>query len=87
MYYFNRDMTIWKNFSYIIKKNNSELICHKKYLKAEKRFNTKDSIQCFYVPVILFDSVYRKNGNYYSNVLLETFIHNIFWKNIRNFGF
>ena len=32
---------IWEKVSNIIKKINSELIYNKKYLKAEKRFNTK----------------------------------------------
>ena len=72
-------MTIWEKLSnIIIKKINSELIYNKKYLKAEKRFNTKESFQCFYIPVILFDSVYRKDRKYYPKVLLEKFIHNFF---------
>ena len=36
----------------------------KRYLKADKRFNTNKMLQCFYIPVILFDSVYKKDGNY-----------------------
>ena len=72
-------MTIWEKLSnIIIKKINSELIYNKKYLKAEKRFNTKESFQCFYIPVILFDSVYRKDRKYYPKVFLEKFIHNFF---------
>ena len=35
------------NTSSILKKLNSELTYNKKYLKAEKRFNTKESFQCF----------------------------------------
>ena len=50
-------MTIWGKVSNITNKINSELIYNKKYQKAEKRFNTKESF-CFYIPVILFDSVY-----------------------------
>ena len=81
-------MTIWEKFSnIIINKFNSELIYNKKYLKAEKRLNTKESFQFFYIPVILFDSFYRKDGNYYSKVFLEKIIHNFFWKIIINFGF
>ena len=72
-------MTIWKKVSNIIKmKINIELIYNKKYLKTEKRFNTEESFQCFYIPVILLDSVYRKEGNYYPKVFLEKFIHNFF---------
>ena len=72
-------MTIWKKVSNIIKKKiNIELIYNKKYLKTEKRFNTEESFQCFYIPVILLDSVYRKEGNYYPKVFLEKFIHNFF---------
>ena len=50
----------------------------KKYQKAEKRFNTKESFQSFYIPVKLFDSVNIKDGNYYPKVFLEKFIHNFF---------
>ena len=56
---------------------------NKKYLKAKKKFNTKESFQCFIKTVMLFDSVYRKDGNYYPKV----FIHNFSWKNVRNIGF
>ena len=34
-----------------------------------------------------FDSVYEKDGNYYLKVFLEKFIHNYFWRNIRNVSF
>ena len=54
---FVKYMIIWEKVSNIIKNFNSELIYNKKYLKAEKRFNTKESFQRFYIPVILFDSV------------------------------
>ena len=84
---FDKYMIIWEKGSNIIKKINSEFICSKKYLKAEKRFNTKESFQCFYVAVILFDSVYRKNGNYYRKLLLEKFIHNIFLEKYKKFWF
>ena len=47
-------------------------------LKSEKRFNTKENFQCFYTRVILSDSVYRKDGNYYLKVFLEIFIYNFF---------
>ena len=33
------------------------------------------------------DSVYTKDENYYPKVFLEKFIHNSFWRNIRNLGF
>ena len=42
-----------------------------KTLKADKRFNTKESFPYFYIPVILFDSVYRKDRNNYAKVFLE----------------
>ena len=43
----------------------------KKYLITKKAFNTKESLHCLYwkvipVPVILVESVYRKNENYNS---------------------
>ena len=66
--FFDKYMTVWEKDSNIIKKINGELIYNKKYLKAEKRFNSKESFQCFYIPVILFDSVYKKDRNYYPKV-------------------
>ena len=50
-------VNIMKNKEYSEKKDNSEMIYSKIYLKAEKRFNTKESFQCFYIPVILLDWV------------------------------
>ena len=64
---------IWEKVSNIIKKINSELIYNKKYLKAEKRFNKRESFQCFYIPVILLDSVYRKDRNYYPTIIQKYF--------------
>ena len=62
---------IWKKATSIIKIVINELICNKKYLKAEKRFNTKESLQCFYIQV--FVSVYKE---------IETIIQKCFWKNL-----
>ena len=58
---------------------NYELIYNRKYLKPEKKINTKESFQSFYIPVILFHSVHRKDGNYYQ-VILEKIFHNLFEK-------
>ena len=44
-------------------------------------------MKALYIPVILLDSVYRKDGKHYLKVFLEKFIHNIFWRNIKNFRF
>ena len=41
-------------------------------------FNTKDSFQCFYITVILINSAYRKDENYYPKVFLEKY-NNVFW--------
>ena len=79
-------MKIWEKVSNAIKKNNSELVYNKKYLKAEKNINAKEILQCFYIPVILIDSVYKKDEQYYPKVFLEKVIHNVFWRSIRNFG-
>ena len=73
--FFDKYMIIWEKLSNIIKnKFNSKLIYNKKYLKDKKKFNTKESFQCFFTPVILIDSVYRKDENYYRKVFLEKFI-------------
>ena len=58
---FDKYMTVWEKVRNTIKANlNSELICNKKYPKTEERFSRKES---FYIPEILFDSVYRKDEN------------------------
>ena len=62
-------METWEKISNIIKKINSELIFSKKCPIAYKTFNTQETFPCFYeklipVPVILIDSVYRKDENY-----------------------
>ena len=52
---FDKYMTIWEKVSNIIKKGfNGELKYNKKYIKAEKRFSTKESFQYFYIPVHTF---------------------------------
>ena len=86
---FGKYMIIWEKVSNTRKKkkNVSEITYNKKYLKPGKRFDMKDGFQCFYIPVILFDSVYIIYGNYYLKKLFEKFIHIFFWKNIINFSF
>ena len=71
---FDKFNEIWK-VSNFIKKINSELVYNKKYIKRENKMNTKESLQCFYIPVMLIDSVYRKDENYYPKVILEK--HNL----------
>ena len=44
---------------------------NKKYLKDEKRFNTKENLQYFFTPVVLFDLAYRKDRNYYPKLFLK----------------
>ena len=73
---FDKYKEIWEKVNKIIKEIISELIYSKKYLIPKKTFNTKESFQFFYrkvmlVPVILIDSVYRKDENYYPKVFLE----------------
>ena len=51
---FDKYMKITENGSNMIKnKFDSELIYNKKYLKAAKKFNPKESFQCFCILVIL----------------------------------
>ena len=70
---FDKYIEIWQKVKNTIKKINSQLIYTKKYLIAKETFNTKESFQCYYrevipVPVILNDSVYGKDENYYPKV-------------------
>ena len=44
---FDNYMKVWEKVSNIIERINSELIYNKKYLKSEKRFNTKKSFHVF----------------------------------------
>ena len=50
-----------------------------------KKFDRKESFQCFYILVILIDSVYKKDENCYPKVFLERFIHKLFWRSVGNF--
>ena len=59
--FFDKYMKTQKKVGNIIKKVNSQLIYNKKYLKAENKFNTQKNFECFYMPVILIYSVYRKD--------------------------
>ena len=70
---FDKYNEILKEVSNIIKKRfNSKLVYNKKYLNI----NTKEGFQCFYAPVILIDSVYRKDETYYPKVFLENYNFN-----------
>ena len=74
-------MTIWEKVSNIRKKKfNSELMYNKKVSKIWKRFITRKSFPYFYIPVILLDSIYRKDENYYPKVFLEEFINKFLGK-------
>ena len=53
----------------LYKKINSEVVYNKRYIKYEK----KESFQWFYIPVILNDSGYRKDENYFLKMFLEKF--------------
>ena len=75
-------ITIWKFVKRLAIKWKKKL---KK--KKKKKLNTKESFQCFYIPVILIDSVHRKDENYYPQVFLEKFMNNFLWRSIRIFGF
>ena len=71
---FDKHNEIWKNASDIVtKKTNSELVYNEKYIKAENKINAKESFQCFYIPGILIDLVYKKNENYYPKVIWYDF--------------
>ena len=70
---------IWKKVSNIIKKEfDSKPVYNKKYLKSKiksykGKINTKEGSHCIYTSVILIDSAYRKNKNYYSKMFIEKY--------------
>ena len=70
-----------------LKKIDGELVCNKKNLKAEKKFITKECFQCFNIPIILIESVYRKDENLFPKMFTERSIHNFLLRGMRNFGF
>ena len=65
--------TLEKVRNIITDKFNSELIYSKKISKNWKKINTIGSFQCLYALVILIDSIYRKDENYYPKVFLEIY--------------
>ena len=65
----------------------NKLIYNKFYLKAEEKFNIKDGFHCFYIPVILFDSIYVNSGNYYPKMFFVKLFITFFWKNVISFDF
>ena len=79
---FGKRLAIWLKqlivYLYIIKKVK---------ISKLKRFKSKENFQYSYITVILFDSVYKKDGNLNPKVILEKFIHNFFRRNIKKFGF
>ena len=69
---FDKCIAIWEKLSTIIKKIILSFIYNnKKYLKLEKGFNTKESFQWFYIPVILFDSILQKRWKLLSESVFE----------------
>ena len=63
-------MTIWEKVGNVTKKINSELIYNKKYLKAEKRFNTKESF--------IKRKVYKEKRKFIKK--MGTIMRKFFWK-------
>ena len=70
-----KDATIFDKYIKIREKVSNTIKRKKIYTEL---FNKKERFQCFYIPVILFDSVYRKDGNYYLKVFLGKSIHKFF---------
>ena len=69
---------ISEKVSNIIKKEfNSELVYKKKQKKTKKKKNLKVEKnylnKAFYISVIVIDSVYRKDENYYLKMFLEKY--------------
>ena len=80
-------MKFGKKVSNIIKKEfDSKSVCNEKYMKTKtKSYNgkintnfqnnkiSKEGSQCICLSLVLIDSVYRKDKNYYPQVFLEEF--------------
>ena len=84
---FDKYNEIWEKLA-ISPKGNLMVNLHiiKKSLKAEKKINTKEIFQYFWITIIVIDSVYRKDENYYLKVFSENIVsmttENILMKNI-----
>ena len=63
-------MEVLEKVRNIIKKANLivNLNIIKNIYELKKKINAKGGFQCLYAPVILIDSIYRKDENYYSKV-------------------
>ena len=71
---FIKCMEILEKVSNIIKnKLNSELMYSKQHLNAGKNIHVKEGFPCLYAPIILIDSIYRKDENYHFKVFLEKY--------------
>ena len=72
---FIKYLEILEKFRNIIKnKFGSKHIYSTKYIKAEKKIiNAKGGFQGLYAPVILIDSVYRKDESHYLKLFLEEY--------------
>ena len=80
---------LWEKVKISINKDfDSEPVCNEKYLKAKMKFYNgkiktnfhnnkipKESCQCICLLVILIDSVFRTDKNYYPEVFLEECKH------------
>ena len=63
-------MKFGKKLAILLKTEFDSEPAHNKKKKLKKRINTKEGFQCFCVPVILIDSVCRKDKNYYPQMFL-----------------
>ena len=76
-------MKFGKKSAIASKNNNSEPVHNKIYFKTEiNRINVKEGSQCICISVILTDSVYRKDKNYYPQVFLQKYRYAV--KEIKN---
>ena len=79
---------ILEKFKSIKKECDSNPVCYEKYMKTKIKFYngkintnfhnnkiTKEGSQCICQSVVLIDSVYRKDKNYYPEVFLEEYKH------------
>ena len=65
-------MRLWKKVAISLKEIDANLVYNKKYLNI----NSKEDSQCFYVPVMLIYSIYRKDDNCYPKEFLQKYSFN-----------
>ena len=73
MYFMIKEEKVFIEYNNIWRKVDNVI---KQFIKSENKINTKEGFQYFYISVILIDSVYIKDENYYSKLFIQKYNFN-----------